>query len=84
MARGLRVAIYRLLKEKGYSPEQATVVTQAYEFVLASLELNDRTDPMTELIAKKIDEIFAAGERNVLNIHDRAIQELGATIRERN
>jgi hypothetical protein len=39
---------------------------------------------MTELIAKKIDEIFAAGERNILNIHDRAIQELGATIRERN
>jgi len=80
---GVRVAIYRLLQEKGYSPEQATVLTQAYEFVLASLELSDRADPITELIAKKIDEIFAAGERNVLNIHDRAIQELGATIRQR-
>ena len=80
---GLRVAIYRLVKEKDYSPEQATVLTQAYEFVLASLELSDRTDPITELIAKKIDEIFAGGEHNVLKIHDRAIQELGATIRER-
>jgi hypothetical protein len=38
MARGLRVAIYRLLKEKGYSPEQATFVTQAYEFVLALIQ----------------------------------------------
>jgi hypothetical protein len=77
------VAIYRLLKQKDYSPEQATTLTQAYEFVLASLELTDRADPLTELIAAKIEEIFTSGERNVLNIHDRAIQELGATIRER-
>jgi hypothetical protein len=83
LAGRLRVAIYRLLKEKSYSPEQTILLTQACEFVLASLELTDRTDPLTELIAAKIDEIFAQGERNVLKIHDRAIQELGATIRER-
>ena len=80
---GLLVAIYRLLKEKGYPPEQATVLTQAYELVLASLELSDRTDPITELIAKKIDEVFAGGEHDILKIHDIAIKELGATIRER-
>ena len=80
---GLAVAIYRLVKEKGYSPEQAKVLTEAYEFVLASLELTDRTDPLTELIAKKIDTIFASGEQDIMKIHDRAIQELGATIRER-
>jgi hypothetical protein len=77
------VAIYRLLKEKSYSLEQATTLAQAYEFVLASLELSDRSDPLTELIAAKIEEIFTLGEHNVLTIHDRAIQELGATIRER-
>jgi hypothetical protein len=71
------------MNDKGYSPEHGAVLTQAYEFVLASLELSDRTDPITELIAKKIDEIFAQGERDVMKIHDRAIQELGATIRER-
>jgi hypothetical protein len=80
---GLAVAIYGLVKEKGYSPEQAIVLTEAYEFVLASLELTDRTDPLTELIAKKIDAIYASGEHDVMKIHDRAIQELGATIRDR-
>ena len=77
------MAIYRLITEKGYPPEQAKVLTQAYEFVLASLELTDRTDPLTELIAKKIEAIFIGGEHDIMKIHDKAIQEIGATIRER-
>ena len=87
---GLRMAMYRLLRVDSepaegpsFSPEEVAQLTEAYEFVLASLELRDRDDPITELIAKKIIDLFARGERATLDIHDRTIKELGIAIRDR-
>lgn len=84
------MAMYRLLRAEigpaegpSFSPEEVAQLTEAYEYVLASLELQDRDDPITELIAKKIIELFGRGERDTLEIHDRTIKELGVAIRDR-
>lgn len=84
------MAIYRLLRvDEGsfegpsFSTEEVAQLSECHEFVLASLELNDRDDSITEKIAKKIIEIFGSGERDTLRIHDRTIRELGIRVRDR-
>jgi hypothetical protein len=39
--------------------------------------LADRTDPITEIIARKIIDVAQTGERDPLRIRARAIEELG-------
>jgi hypothetical protein len=60
--------IARLLSKTAHSSEEAREIVHAYEGVLASLHLTDRTDPITELIAEKILECARTGkiERNRL------------------
>jgi hypothetical protein len=50
------MAIYRLLKFSAFQPEEITCMTAAYEDALRVLQLADRQDPITELVAKKIIE----------------------------
>lgn len=58
-------------------PEEIRQMTAAYEKALHKLGLIDRSDPMTELVAKKIVEVVQAGERNPARISRRALLELG-------
>ena len=48
--------ITRLLQTSTFNPEQVQELVAAYESALASLNLTDRTDPLTELVAKAIME----------------------------
>jgi hypothetical protein len=73
------MAIYRLLREAAFNPEQVKQMTAAYETALRKLELVDRSDPVTELIARKIIEIARSGERSATAICDRALEELGVS-----
>ena len=41
-----------------------------------ALQLSDRHDPLTEIVAKKIVEIAETGERDHARIRDRALKEL--------
>jgi CRP-like cAMP-binding protein len=52
-------------------------MTTAYEGALRVLGLANRTDPITEIVAKKIIEIAQTGERDPLRIRARAIADLG-------
>jgi len=54
--------INRLLQSTSFGPDERREIVCAYEGVLADLHLVDRTDPATELIAKKILECARAGE----------------------
>lgn len=45
----------------------------AFESVLASLRLTDRTDPITELVAKKIIECAQTGEYDRTKLRDCAL-----------
>jgi hypothetical protein len=71
------VAIYRMLQEGVFGPDEIKYMTSAYEDILGMLRLKDRQDPITEIIAKKVIEITQRGERDPKRILDLAIKELG-------
>lgn len=57
-------------------------MTAAYEAALRALRLKDRSDPITELIARKIIEIVRSGEHDPPRICARAIKELGIPLND--
>lgn len=67
------MAIYRLLQNSAFGPEEIERMTTAYEDALRILGLTDRADPMTEILAKKIVEIAQTGERDPAQIRARAV-----------
>jgi hypothetical protein len=71
------MAIYRLLQNSPLGPEEIAVLTDAYERTLRKLRLVDRTDPITEMIAKKVIEMAQRGVREAQQISDMTISELG-------
>jgi hypothetical protein len=53
--------IYELLKRQGsFEPEEVAMLDKVFEDVLRTLNLARRKDPMTEMVAKKIDELATA------------------------
>ena len=69
--------IYRLLQNSPLGPEEIKVLTEAYDDTLRKLNLADRSDPLTGLIAKKIIELGQRGVRDAARLVELAIQELG-------
>ena len=55
------MAIYRLLQKSGFGPDDTQRMGEAYELALVELGLNDRNDPLTEIVAKLIIEIAQTG-----------------------
>lgn len=72
------MAIYRLLQFSAFAPEDITPMTQAYEDALRVLNLADRQDPITELVAGKIIEVAKTGERDPVRLRERALNGIGA------
>lgn len=70
------MAIYRLLKDRAFGPDEIKILTTAYEEVLRTLRLENRTDPATEMIAKKILELAQCGERDPVRLREHAIRSL--------
>ena len=71
------MAIYRLPKFSAFDPEEVTCMTAAYEDALRVLQLANRQDPITELVAKKIIEVAQLGERDPKRLCDKALTGLG-------
>jgi len=71
------MAIYRLLQNSPLGPEEIAVLTDAYERTLRKLNLVDRSDPMTEIIAKKIIELGQRGVWEAKQLSELALKELG-------
>ena len=67
------MAIYRLLQNSPLGPEDIDRLVTAYEETLKALELSDRSDPITQLVASKIIEIGQTGVRDPLQISAIAI-----------
>jgi hypothetical protein len=74
---GLPMAIYRLLQNSPLGPEEIAILTDAYERTLRTLNLVDRNDPITQLIAGKIIELGQRGVRDAKKLTELAIKELG-------
>jgi hypothetical protein len=47
-----RSAIYQLIANGSFGPDEIKIMTNAYEAALIDLGIADRNDPFTELIAK--------------------------------
>jgi hypothetical protein len=71
------MAIYRLLQNSAFGQEDIDRMTSAYKDALRALRLTNRTDPITETVAKKIIEVAQTGERSAIRIRERALTELG-------
>jgi len=76
------MAIYRLIAAGHFGPDEIEAMTQAYETCLGELRLADRSDPLTELIARSIVNVTGTGERDPEIIKDRALSALGVHIRK--
>ncbi len=70
------MAIYRMIREAVFEPEAIERMTAAYEHALKMLQLTDRTDPLTELVARKIIEVAELGERDPDRLYQRALDAL--------
>jgi len=70
------MTIRRLAQEAFFSEADIARSVSAYEAALQLLRLADRTDPVTEMVAKKMIEVYQSGERDPPRICARAIKEL--------
>ncbi len=70
------MTLYRLLKETAFEPETVEVMGRAYEDLLRDLELADRTDPFTEIIAKRVIEAASRGVCSATEIHEQVLRTL--------
>ena len=71
------MAIYRLLQHSAFMPEDIAPIVTAYEDCLRILKLTNRTDPLTEIIAKAIFEIAQTGVRDPVQLRDLALKHIG-------
>ena len=71
------MAIYRLITNGSFGPDAIEAMTAAYEAALVDLRMINRSDPLTELIAKSIVNVTATGERDPEIIKERALNALG-------
>lgn len=74
--------IQRLLQEASFDPEDVRRLISAYEAALELLQLRDRADPVCELVAAKIIQVYRKGERDPPHICATAIEELGIPMPE--
>jgi hypothetical protein len=63
-----------MLEGQAFNPEQVGELVAAFESVLADLQLVDRTDPITELVAKVIIDCAKQGMFDRAQLHDCAIE----------
>ena len=73
------MAIYRLLQNSAFTPEDIAPLVTAYEDCLRRLKLSDRSDPITEMVAKKIIEIAQTGIRDSAQLGRLALREIGVS-----
>jgi hypothetical protein len=70
------VPIQQLLKDQrhAFGPDEIKLLSTAFEEALRELRLVDRTDPATQLVAKRIIELAQQGERDPIRLREGAIK----------
>ena len=71
------MAIYRLLQHSAFTPEDIGPIVAAYEDCLRVLKLTNRSDPLTEIIAKAIFAIAQTGVRDPIQLRELALSHIG-------
>ena len=70
------MTIHRLLQHSAFNHDDIDRMVAAYEHCLDALGLADRSDPVTELIARQIIEITQTGERDPIVIGAQVLKAL--------
>ena len=73
LQRSRLMPITRLLQTSSFNPEQINELVLAYESVLAALNLLDRSDPLSELVARAVIDCAKAGEIDRAKLHACAL-----------
>lgn len=71
------MAVYRLMQNSPLGPDEISRLVSAYKETLKALGLKDRSDPITQMVARKIIEIGQTGVRDPLQLSTLAVRELG-------
>jgi hypothetical protein len=66
----------RFLHDSAFGPDEIAAMAAAFEGALRKLDLIDRTDPATELVARKIIDFAQQGERDPVRLRDRTVEAL--------
>jgi hypothetical protein len=72
-----RMAIYRLIQNSTFQPQEISEMTEPYERALANLGIVDRTDPQTESIAFAILHLLREGETDPDRLAEFACRAFG-------
>jgi hypothetical protein len=64
------------LKEAVFESNAIEAMNAAFEAVCKSLQLVNRDDPITQIVARTIVDIARTGERDPQRIHELALLEL--------
>ena len=75
------MAIYRLIREASFGPDEIMTLSTAYEAALVALDLTDRQDPVTDLVAAKIIQVYRLGVQDPEQLCIRSLKELGVPLR---
>lgn len=76
--------IYKLLRDSHeFNSDDVEKLTAAYEAALSLVQLKDREDPLTALIANKIIEVYRTGVRDPARVCATALKEMGVPLRDR-
>jgi hypothetical protein len=67
------VPINDLAKQHAFTPDEIKLLVTAFEEALRELQLKDRSDPATLLVAKRIIELAKQGERDPIRLRDGAV-----------
>ena len=68
------MSINRLLEARAFNPDEVKLLAGAFEAALQDLNLVNRTDPATELVAKRIIELALRGERDPARLREAAVK----------
>jgi hypothetical protein len=70
------MVIHRALQDSTFEPEDIEQLSTAYEDALRALELPDRDDPITQIIAQRIIEAAKTGVRDPVKLCNLAVKDL--------
>jgi hypothetical protein len=68
--------LHRLLNNHVFGPDEINVLAAAFEGALKTLRLTDRSDPATEMVAKKIIDLAQQGVRDPERLRQMAVKAL--------
>ena len=66
--------IFRLIENQAFDPEAIQIIAAAFEDALRELGLSDRSDPLVDLVARRLITFAQQGERDPVKLRDLTLK----------